>query len=306
MNNTVSHRLLNDPYGITEIANEVTDANIWVDEKGDVIGELDGNGDLIKSSGFNRSIGVNGITPDIDNVLMANEFRFEEFSTPRRLLSQKNSNIILTDGYGGINSWYLTNDAVGAATGESDFSKEWIGIEEGVIAMGSNNSIYISVNSGSQGGIGEVYGRYIQNGNYTALRFGIQVGNYASIEGLHTLNNRFSNRRITTFPFAFPFAMSAPNALFRAGIRNSVALAGRDIDINRTGVTFMREAEIQNGDLTLTNGQINIAAGTTAKAPLKFNAGLTLTTPEDGAFEFDGTELYFTVGGSRLKVKLTP
>lgn len=44
------------------------------------------------------------------------------------------------------------------------------------------------------------------------------------------------------------------------------------------------------------------AAGT---APLKFDSSATLlTTPENGAFEYDGTNLYFTTGGVRRTVML--
>jgi len=51
---------------------------------------------------------------------------------------------------------------------------------------------------------------------------------------------------------------------------------------------------------------LHIAAGTAAasNAPLKLTAGTNLTTPENGAFEFDGTNLYFTVGGVRKTVTL--
>lgn len=51
---------------------------------------------------------------------------------------------------------------------------------------------------------------------------------------------------------------------------------------------------------------LHIGAGTAAagNAPLKLTAGTNLTTPENGAFEFDGTNLYFTVGGVRKMVTL--
>ena len=45
-------------------------------------------------------------------------------------------------------------------------------------------------------------------------------------------------------------------------------------------------------------------SATAGTAPLKLTAGTNLTTPENGAFEFDGTNLYFTVGGVRKTVSL--
>jgi len=45
-------------------------------------------------------------------------------------------------------------------------------------------------------------------------------------------------------------------------------------------------------------------AAAAGRAPLKFSPGTNLTTPEDGAFEYDGTTLYFTVGAVRKTVTL--
>lgn len=50
--------------------------------------------------------------------------------------------------------------------------------------------------------------------------------------------------------------------------------------------------------------QVVITAGTNARAPLKLAAGTNLATPQNGAFEYDGTSLYFTTGGTRKTVSL--
>jgi hypothetical protein len=52
---------------------------------------------------------------------------------------------------------------------------------------------------------------------------------------------------------------------------------------------------------------VHIAAGTASAntAPLKFTAGTNLTTPEAGAMEFDGTNLYFTPSATRQTVTLS-
>ena len=70
------------------------------------------------------------------------------------------------------------------------------------------------------------------------------------------------------------------------------------------------EKSSRNIGLSLPNAPatatLHIRAGTATagSAPLKFTAGTNLTTPENGAFEFDGTNLYFTVGGVRKIVSL--
>lgn len=50
---------------------------------------------------------------------------------------------------------------------------------------------------------------------------------------------------------------------------------------------------------------ISAQAAPSGTAPLKFDSNATLmTTPENGAFEYDGTNLYFTTGGVRRTVQL--
>ncbi len=51
---------------------------------------------------------------------------------------------------------------------------------------------------------------------------------------------------------------------------------------------------------------LHLKAGTSAAntAPLKLTAGTNLTTPENGAIEFDGTNLYVTIGGVRKTIQV--
>ncbi len=58
---------------------------------------------------------------------------------------------------------------------------------------------------------------------------------------------------------------------------------------------------------TLTNKRLALSAGTAAAntAPIKLTAGTNLTTPENGAVEFDGSNLFLTVGGARKTMAFT-
>jgi hypothetical protein len=49
---------------------------------------------------------------------------------------------------------------------------------------------------------------------------------------------------------------------------------------------------------------LHLKAGTATVAPFKLTAGTNLTTPENGALEYDGTDLFFTTGDTRYKVTL--
>lgn len=53
-----------------------------------------------------------------------------------------------------------------------------------------------------------------------------------------------------------------------------------------------------NAGVTPTNAFVSIGAGTTALAPLKLISGTNLTTPVNGCFEYNGTNLFFTRTGA--------
>jgi hypothetical protein len=54
---------------------------------------------------------------------------------------------------------------------------------------------------------------------------------------------------------------------------------------------------------TLT-GTLNLAAGTSTVAPIVLASGTNLTTPANGAMEFNGTNFYLTTGGTRKLINL--
>lgn len=91
--------------------------------------------------------------------------------------------------------------------------------------------------------------------------------------------------------------------------------AGTNLTISRfndSGAFVERVVHIDrsNGNIgfgvNTPTAKLHLKAGTATagSAPLKFSSGTNLTTPENGAFEFDGTNLYFTVGGVRKTVTL--
>jgi hypothetical protein len=95
------------------------------------------------------------------------------------------------------------------------------------------------------------------------------------------------------------------------------ASVGSEVALNNNNVNIMNAFQIfATGNIisyptsiktsAAPTAHLHIGAGTAAAstAPLKLTAGTNLTTPENGAFEFDGTNLYFTVGGVRKTVTL--
>jgi hypothetical protein len=53
--------------------------------------------------------------------------------------------------------------------------------------------------------------------------------------------------------------------------------------------------------ITIPSANLHLTAGTATAgtAPAKLTSGVNLTSPEDGALEYDGTHLYFTIGSTR-------
>ena len=138
-----------------------------------------------------------------------------------------------------------------------------------------------------------------------------------------SLTNTTNNNRIS---FGFPSVSGGEPSLsaFTTGVTNGRILQRQ----NSTKDVFMGDIDANGGGVHIrTNGNdsLNILSGgnvgigqssptavlhlkagtaTANTAPLKLTAGTNLTTPENGTFEYDGTNLYFTVGGVRKTVTL--
>jgi hypothetical protein len=101
---------------------------------------------------------------------------------------------------------------------------------------------------------------------------------------------------------------SATNVVRVQGSNEVRVMQGTIDRIRVTGSQVNFNAPLRVGALTgAAAARLHISAQTAAAntAPLMFEASATLmTTPQDGAFEFDGTNLYFTVGGVRKIIQL--
>jgi len=102
---------------------------------------------------------------------------------------------------------------------------------------------------------------------------------------------------------SFELGLTAGNSTFTSGA------GANTFKIIVGGGECVRAVFGQRVGIALTaapTAKLHLPASTTAasSAPLKFNSGVLMTTPENGAFEYDGTNLYFTVGGVRKTVTL--
>jgi hypothetical protein len=122
---------------------------------------------------------------------------------------------------------------------------------------------------------------------------GLLIGSFSNNEGA------IWNSSTTPTYSNYIFLCSGGYTLFNADI---------EVQFRTTNITKMVIANGGNVGIGITTptAVLHLKAGTATAgtAPIKLTAGTNLTTPENGAFEFNGTNLYFTVGGVRKTIQL--
>lgn len=83
------------------------------------------------------------------------------------------------------------------------------------------------------------------------------------------------------------------NVLYGTGLYSSASNSSTPTTSGKIGI-----------GLTTPTAVLHLKAGTTSAntAPLKFSIGSNLTTPEDGAMEYNGAHLYLTIGSTRYQL----
>ncbi len=218
------------------------------------------------------------------------------------------------------------NVSIGALAGTSSINATnavSIGNSANYYSFNPNNGI--AIGASAESGLGDnvsiganAVSAYAGTNNVTV---GGSAGRYAASGAGNTLIGNRTGTSLTTGAYNVALGFQSGNAI-TTGSKN-IAI-GYDVD---------PQSNTANGQLTIQNaifGTDNIGVGTTVStgnigiyvvsplarlhlpagatgtntAPLKFTSGTNLTTPENGAMEFDGTNLYFTVGGVRKTIQL--
>lgn len=214
-------------------------------------------------------------------------------------------------------------------TGSSFSSNLSTGISGGQSAIGGtasgNNLTLSSTSNATKGKI--LFGTSAYDEVNNQLGIGTTSPGYKlDIQGAAaetSLTNTTNNNRIS---FGFPSASGGEPSVsaFTTGVTNGRIFQRQ----NSTKDVFMGDIDANGGGVHIrTNGNdsLNILSGgnvgigqssptaylhlkagtaTAGTAPIKLTSGTNLTTPENGTFEYDGTNLYFTVGGVRKTVTL--
>jgi hypothetical protein len=172
------------------------------------------------------------------------------------------------------------------------------------IAVDANEPFVIGLGSGNPS---EKF-RINSNGNVlinttTDAGFRLDVNGTARVSGVLTIANASSN-------ISGGASGLALNATFFTDFQFTSGGRLHRLASNQFGINSFIGNNIAIGydptGSSPASAKIELGAGTATAgtAPLKLRSGTNLTTPENGAFEFDGTNLYFTVGGVRKIVTL--
>jgi hypothetical protein len=160
---------------------------------------------------------------------------------------------------------------------------------------GSNN-----VAIGREAGLGGTGGSDVSNNTFLGYRagFGILTGGSNNVlVGYQAGDNLTTGTGnvLLGYNIDVPTATST-NTLTISNMIFGTGLSGTSTTIPTTG-------KIGIG-LSSPTAILHLKAGTATAntAPLKFNSGVNLTSPEDGAMEYDGTHVYFTVGSTRYQL----
>lgn len=91
------------------------------------------------------------------------------------------------------------------------------------------------------------------------------------------------------------------------GATNSISDGTSSLLISNTSGTLTTtirgvQTSVANSEVTTNSTSIRLATGTSSRPPLVFPGGSLTTTPQSGAIEFNGTNFYVTISGSRKQL----
>lgn len=146
-----------------------------------------------------------------------------------------------------------------------------------------------------------IYAKAIQvNANReVSRRFGVGSPNTNNIPYL-------LNRTREEHPNDFPIWINSIEWVLSGSTFDTYKNTGNNSDPNKYGLLAISPGIYDRHAATVAQlYNFGARAGTTTKPVAQFKQGALLTTPQNGAWEFDGTSLYFTIGGERREVQLS-
>lgn len=276
---------------------------LYYDTTGENNIAIGGNAMYKNTTGYNNiAIGMTALSQGqtgYDNTAIGNS-----------ALGQANVSGYANIGVGNTALYYLTSGSGNTAIGKGSLYKNTTGGNN--VAIGSNALAYSETISGLIG-IGSNAGNRITAGGYSVV-----IGSDMNQANLATANRSVAigsvnlvNMTSLTNSVIMGYNISADSS--HTALQNVIAINTGRRSLSITRDNYINIANTIYAD-TFTVGKEKVGIGVAAPyaylhlaasstdagtAPLKFSSGTLLATPENGAFEYDGTHLYFTCGGTR-------
>lgn len=189
---------------------------------------------------------------------------------------------IMTEG-----GTHNTLSTLGVWTGNLVLNDIFNGVTSQTTNTGTSEQTYVNVNSASAGATS----RYDQNNRAAFLSYSGSLYGGSGASGLSLFGQTYADKY-------FLFSGGANNLGMLIGTVGSSAPLFFGTN-NTERARFISSGQFGLGVIAPT-ARLHIAAGTATAntAPLKLTSGTNLTTAEAGAFEYNGTNLFFTRAGT--------
>ena len=218
--------------------------------------------------------------------------------TSGTLLSLINTNLTLNSTKGLLN---IINNNIGSNGLTLRVSSSTSNTDSGIVVNGNG---MLGVNTITPTAMVHLGGTpIITNGGVNGMLLRVGPTNLSDGTAIGTIaHTAISSFNATTVISSNLITYSNASTLYIAG----APIAGTNVTITRPFSLFVAGGNNVIGGKTfigsnsgLPSANLHLAAGSDFLAPLKFQSGTTLTTPENGAVEYDGSQYYATIGTNR-------
>lgn len=231
--------------------------------------------------------------------------------------------VLKTDGSGNL-SWTTvssgSSSGIAGAIQYSDGSGGFSSEEANLFYNSTSNQLQLAGGTSynmsivnDNGGIELSPSSSPKTGAFNAINATANATGNVNINITNTNTGADANSRIlitTASAGGDPFVgLSVGDITYIVGVDNSdsnklkIGLGTDPSDLTSNPITITGNL-VGVGGQTSPTAALHLPAGTATAntAPLKFTTGTALTTPEDGALEYHGSHLYFTIGSTRYQL----
>lgn len=251
------------------------------------------------------STALNSLSTGANNIAIGTEAMLLALGASNNISIGNQSLSSLTSGNG--NTAMGISSGLSTTTGSDNF---FLGASAGQYNTTGYSNTYLGISAGSQ--LNGIANTAIGAGSMVGASGGQSVGNIAiGLNLLPSINTGGDYNIVIGYGAGASGAITTGKKNLIIGYDSDVptGTASNQMSIGNaiygTGISSAVGTNISNAFIGLgvkaPTSRLHIRAGTATanESPLKFTSGTNLTTPENGAVEYDGSDLMITTGGTR-------